>query len=410
LLYEKVYKTVYWPPDILNSNSQKHSPFAMRSGKLLIIFTSFGPRHRAKASVLHAHDPESVFLEIAGSSDTYFWEPSPDNLPFQFIRLFPSKKREELSRITIIPQLIKTLNEINPDIVMYHGLLEPGFQAIALWSKIRNIPAILHHDSWHDNKSRIPWLQLSKGKLYKYVYQYAFVAGRYSKDYLISMGYPEENIFSGCDVVDNDYFRENSAKFSHQEVFREKEGLPEKYFLVVARYSPAKDHATLLEAYKKYLDSGGDWHLVLIGEGPLKEQIKEHIKALNLAGQVIQRGWISYERMPLYYAFAKCLILPSSSEPWGLVANEAAACGLPLILSDKCGCVPELCIPGVNGFVFESGNVQELSGCMQKISNDSVDLIAFGKKSKGLVSSLTFESWALQVLKIKKLIQNNGRF
>ncbi len=392
----------------MNSSFRNHLPFTMRSEKLLVIFTSFGPRHRAKASVLHAHDPESVFLEIAGSSDTYFWEPSPDNLPFQFIRLFPDKKREELSRITIIPQLLKTLNDINPGIVMYHGLLEPGFQAIAVWSKMRNIPAILHHDSWHDNKSRISWLQHSKGKLYKYVYQYAFVAGKYSKDYLTSMGYPEENIFLGCDVVDNDYFRENSAKLCKKAKFREQEGLPEHYFLVVARYSPAKDHATLLEAYRKYLDAGGAWQLVLIGEGPLKEHIQSQIQALDLAGRVLQRGWISYEKMPLYYAFARCLILPSSSEPWGLVANEAAACGLPLILSDKCGCVPELCIPGANGFIFASGNAQELAECMQKMSDGTADLSAFGAKSRELVSSLTFENWALQVLKMKQLLLHNG--
>jgi 1,2-diacylglycerol 3-alpha-glucosyltransferase len=392
----------------LKDNSQKQPLFAMRSGKLLVIFTCFGPRHRAKAAVLHAHDPEAAFLEIAGSSETYFWESSPNNLPFQFFRLFPSKKKEELSRIRIIPPLIKTLDDINPDIIMYHGLLEPGFQAIAVWSKVNNIPAILHHDSWHDNKSRIPWLQYAKGKLYRYFYQYAFVAGRYSKDYLISMGYPEKNIFLGCDVVDNDYFKEKSAKFREQEVFREREGLPANYFLVVARYSPEKDHATLLEAYKQYVDSGGDWKLVLIGEGPLRDQIKDQIDALGLANNVIQRGWISYEKMPLYYAFAKCLILPSSSEPWGLVANEAAACGLPLILSNKCGCVPELCQPGVNGFVFESANVEKLSECMKNISNNSVDLSAFGVKSRELVSTLTFENWALQVLKMKEIILHNG--
>ena len=224
------------------------------------------------------------------------------------------------------------------------------------------------------------------------------------KNILLSMGYPEKNIFEGCDVVDNQYFKERSSSYRNQEVTREKEGLPENYFLVVARYAHEKDHQTLLQAYRKYLDLGFDWKLVLVGEGPLKELIENLIKSLNLTDQVIQRGWISYEKIPIYYAFAQCLILPSSSEPWGLVANEAAACGLPLILSDRCGCVPELCIPGMNGFVFESGDSEKLCEYMGRISHGSVNLRAFGKKSTELVSSFSLESWALKVLEIKLLI------
>lgn len=373
-------------------------------GKLLVIFSSFGPRHRAKAAVLQALDPEAVFLEIAGSSSTYYWDPSPNDPPFKLIRLFPSKKGEELSRVKIIPKIFKTLREINPAIVMYHGLVEPGFQAVAVWSKLRKIPAILHHDSWYDNKTRVPWKQILKGDLYNFFFKYAFVAGKYSKEYLISLGFPEQNIMIGCDVVDNNYFKQRSAAYKKQENQRKVEGLPQNYFLVVARYSAEKDHQTLLKAYRKYLDLGFDWKLVLVGEGPLREQIKKQINTVGLADYVIQQGWISYKKMPSYYGLAKCLILPSSSETWGLVANEAAACGLPLILSNKCGCGPELCIPGQNGFVFESGNPEKLAEYMRKISDGSINLRAFGKKSKELVSSFTFENWALKVLEMKSLI------
>ncbi len=284
---------------------------------------------------------------------------------------------------------------------MYHGLLAPGFQAIALWSKFKNIPGILHFDSWSDNKDRVSWQQVLKGNIYKFFYQHAFVAGKFSKDYLISMGYPKDKITLGCDVVDNNYFMEKSLYFKRFIKYRNSEGLPENYFLVVARYSAEKDHFTLLKAYKKYIDSGFDWKLVIIGEGPLREDIKRLIGTLKLDDHVIQKGWISYDRIPIYYSFARCLILPSQSEPWGLVANEAAACGLPLILSNKCGCVPELCVPGVNGFVFEAGDPVDLADCMRKISDGSVDLLVFGKKSTELVSPFTLESWASKVLEIK---------
>jgi 1,2-diacylglycerol 3-alpha-glucosyltransferase len=379
----------------------------VKKRKLLVAFSSFGPRHRAKAAILKARDPEAVFLEIAGSSNIYFWEPSSNDLPIELIRLFPSSKMEELSELKIMPKIFKILNEINPAVVMYHGLLEPGFRTMAIWSKLKQVHGILHFDSWYDNRSRLSWKQYLKGNIYKFFYKYAFVAGKNSKDYLISMGYPEQNIVVGCDVVDNHYFTEKSNNLINQATMRDREELPENYFLAVARYSPEKDHRTLLEAYRKYLDQGSDWKLVLIGEGPLKEQIRDQINSLNLGDQVIQKGWISYATIPIYYTYARCLILPSSSEPWGLVANEAAACGLPLILSNKCGCVPELCIPGLNGFVFESGDAEKLSKCMSKMSNGSVDLRAFGEKSRELVAPYTLESWALKVLEIKNLILGN---
>jgi 1,2-diacylglycerol 3-alpha-glucosyltransferase len=386
------------------SLGQNQSPAMMNNGKLLVIFASFGPRHRAKAMVLRALDPDSLFLEIAGSDSLYHWEESTNDTPFPLVRVFPSKKRDELSRIGVVPKLFKTLNDLNPQVVMYPGVLEPGYQTVAVWSKLKNVPGILHYDTWHDYKPRVPWQQFLKGSIYNYFYKYAFVAGQHSKDYLISMGFPEQNISVGCDVVDNDYFKEKSMSFKNQTILREQEGLQENYFLVVARYSPEKDHKTLLQAYRQYLDRGFDWQLVLIGEGPIRQSIEDQINTLNLADHVIQKGWISYPKIPIYYAFARCLILPSSSEPWGLAVNEAAACGLPLILSNKCGCAPELCMPGRNGFIFEAGDAEQLCECMTRMADGSVDLAAFGEQSRELVAPFTFENWARKVLEIKKLL------
>ncbi len=376
----------------------------MNNKKLLIVFTKFGPRHRAKAAVLQSYDPGAVFLEIAGLYSVYPWENSSRDLPFNLIRLFPSSKLEELRERVIALKLFKTLNEINPDVIMYHGLVEPGLKSIAIWSKLNNAHGILHIDTWYNNKKRVYWKQFMKGKIYNFFYKYAFVSGKYSKEYLISMGFPKNNIYMGCDVVDNKFFQEKSIIFKKDDRWRKKEKLPEKFFLVVARYSPEKDHITLLKAYRKYVDLGFDWKLVLVGDGPFNKSIGNLIKEIRLKDDVIKKGWVSYATMPIYYAFSKCLILPSLSEPWGLVANEAAACGLPLILSDECGCVPELCSHGENGFVFRAGDPEDLLDCMVRVSNGSVDLEAFGEKSRELVSSFTFESWALKVLEIKKLL------
>jgi glycosyltransferase involved in cell wall biosynthesis len=60
------------------------------------------------------------------------------------------------------------------------------------------------------------------------------------------------------------------------------------------------------------------------------------------------------------------MVLPSFSEPWGLVVNEALAHGCPAVVSESCGCVPELVIDGVSGYSFTAGDVAGLQRTLLK--------------------------------------------
>lgn len=368
------------------------------------MYSTFGPYHIARAKSLTSLYPDAVFLEIASKSKIYPWEENNSSKSFNLIRLYEDINMEDIPKTKLQIEIVRALDRIRPKVIMFHGLLEPGFKTLALWSMLKRIPAVLHIDSWYGDKIRRELIQKVKGFIYRFVYKAAFTSGARGREYLISMGFPSTKIWTGCDVVDNDYFAEESEKARLNSKDKAILGLPREYFLCVARYSNVKGHHILLKSFRKYKDLGGKWDLVLIGEGPLRDEIWRKIEFLNLQSFVIQKGWISYDILPKYYAYAGCLILPSISEPWGLVANEAAACGLPLILSDKCGCVPELCQHGLNGFVFEAGDAEELAEYMLKISSGEVDLVSFGNKSRELVSKLTPHTWAETVIDIVKTI------
>ena len=66
------------------------------------------------------------------------------------------------------------------------------------------------------------------------------------------------------------------------------------------------------------------------------------------------------EELVRYFSFAEALLLPSIREPWGLVVNEALACGIPVLASNRCGCVPELVHDGWNGMLFDPVNESEI--------------------------------------------------
>jgi glycosyltransferase involved in cell wall biosynthesis len=99
------------------------------------------------------------------------------------------------------------------------------------------------------------------------------------------------------------------------------------------------------------------------------------------------------EELGAYYALARCFVLPSTSEPWGLVVNEAMSASLPVIVSSHCGCVEDLVEDGVNGFVFDPHDARALAALLEKASN-SPALAAMGDHSQGRIQAFSPRRYA----------------
>jgi len=95
---------------------------------------------------------------------------------------------------------------------------------------------------------------------------------------------------------------------------------------------------------------------------------------------------VQYPDLPEFYRVASACILASVSETWGLVVNEAMASGLPVLVSHRCGCVPDLVQEGVNGFTFDPLDMEELTRLMLKVSAPGFPLPAFGAASREIIS------------------------
>jgi glycosyltransferase involved in cell wall biosynthesis len=105
---------------------------------------------------------------------------------------------------------------------------------------------------------------------------------------------------------------------------------------------------------------------VLLGDGPLRETLNTQHSTLNLHANVHLPGFKQYDELPVYYALAKAFVHASTTEQWGLVVNEAVASGLPVIVSDRCGCVPEL-VNG-NGFTFDPLDEHQLASLLLQMT------------------------------------------
>ena len=103
--------------------------------------------------------------------------------------------------------------------------------------------------------------------------------------------------------------------------------------------------------------------LLMVGDGELRAECEAYAREHNLP--VTFAGFLNQSEMPKAYAVADCLVLPSDQgETWGMVVNEAMACGLPAIVSDRVGCHPDLIVPGVTGHTFRFGDTRELGAKM----------------------------------------------
>ncbi len=114
-------------------------------------------------------------------------------------------------------------------------------------------------------------------------------------------------------------------------------------------------------------------------------------------------GLKSAAELPQYYAFAGCFVLPSTSEPWGLVANEAMAAGLPLIVSRCCGCAEDLLLEGENGCSFDPAIPGDLTTCLTAVSAlESDSLLDMGCRSEEIISRFSPAAWAAEVARIAR--------
>lgn len=167
--------------------------------------------------------------------------------------------------------------------------------------------------------------------------------------------------------VDNGFFASRSARHSAgSAVIRSKFRIPEAAccFLFAGKLESKKRPQDLLAALENIQHSSASAvHLLIVGSGPLEAQLRSRVEAARLP--VTFAGFQNQTEMPAAYAAADCLVLPSEyGETWGLVVNEAMACGLPAIVSDQVGCGPDLVHQGETGFRFQCGDVGELAQAM----------------------------------------------
>ena len=341
-----------------------------RKPAVAVVFHHIGPYHHARLNA--AADRLSV-TGIEWSAKGYdAWGAAATPARYHKVSLFPEATDHYPDKAELRRAFWSALEQTNPDVVAVNGWNNFGSLIAANCCLRRRIPMVVMSESSRQDEPRTWWKEAIKRRIVG-LYSAALVGGQRHVEYLAELGMPRERVFIGYDVVDNDYFGRRTAEIRNSKFeLRNKRGLPENYFLASARFIEKKNLSTLIEAYAEYrrrseIAAKVPWDLVVLGDGPLRETLNSQLSTLNLNEHVHLPGFKPYDELPVYYALANAFVHASTTEQWGLVVNEAIASGLPVIVSDRCGCVPEL-ING-NGFTFDPTNEHELTARLLEMAS-----------------------------------------
>jgi glycosyltransferase involved in cell wall biosynthesis len=366
--------------------------------RVAVLFDRLGPYHWARLNAA-GRLLRVAALEFFAESADYAWDKVVQSGAFERVTLFPETDRGVGTVSEFKRRLAEAFAKVRPLAVAVPGWSECGALAALGWCQRHAVPAVVMSESTAGDEPRRWWREAVKRRLISW-FSAGLVGGRLHADYLARLGMPADRIFQGYDAVDNEYFRTRAdqARQRAAEV-RQRLGLPERFFLASARFIEKKNLPNLMAAYAEYRESAGvaAWKLVLLGDGPLRAEIEARIAALALKDDVCLPGFKQYGELPEYYALAGAFVHASSSEQWGLVVNEAMAAGLPILVSERCGCAADLVEPGRNGFTFDPGNVGQIADLMQRVAGPGADPEAMGRASREIIARWSVGNFAVNL-------------
>lgn len=259
----------------------------------------------------------------------------------KYNHIFLSYKRNRFVHLNW--NIYKELTKINPDVLINAGF-NPTMLLAWFWSLIKKRKHITFSDANINSESILTWTHKIVRKLV-FRTSHAFIgASEKTLDLYREYNISDEKLFKSCLAVENKIFSEHVGKKKYDLMYCGQ---------FIDRKNPmffAKLTIQLSEIFPNI-------RILLVGDGPLKTDCVFHLRRNNI--NFCDAGFIQPNEIVELYKLSKIFIFPTKRDPWGLVANEALAAGVPVFVTSIAGVSNELVIDGYNGYVFENFDTNE---------------------------------------------------
>ena len=291
----------------------------------------------------------------------------------------------------VTPGVVRELHRQRPDVVVVSGWSTFAAQAALAWCTLRDVPYLLVVES-HDEGPRAGWRKKVKGAVVPPVVTRAagvLVTGTLARNSMLARGARPERVRVFANTIDVAEFGKRSDRLAPKRAALRAGlgagaglgiGADDVIVLSVARLVREKGLDQLLRAVAL---AGGDRIVTVIaGDGPERPRLEGLARELGL--RAVFTGDVDWERVVELYVAADVFALLSEREPWAVVVNEAAACGLPLVLSDRVGAAHDLLRDGENGVLVPAGDVDAAASALRELAADETHRQAQGARSREL--------------------------
>jgi glycosyltransferase involved in cell wall biosynthesis len=284
-------------------------------------------------------------------------------------------------------QLKALIQKLQPDVLVCSGWVDKEYLKICRMY-YKKIPTVLTCDThWTGSLKQYLAVLLSRFSL-MHIFSHAWVPGEIQREYVLRLGFKANRIHKGFYCCDLKTFNTIYAK-------RKKVNFAAgvKRFLYIGRYYDFKGLPELWAAFEELQqEEPNEWELWCLGTGALKGP--EHKKVKHF-------GFVQPKDLEPILMETSVFILPSRFEPWGVVVQEMAAAGFPLLLSTAVGAAEKFLEKDGNGFQFQPEKKHELKAQLKKVIHlNENQLIAMSEHSHVLAQEINSERWANTVLTI----------
>jgi glycosyltransferase involved in cell wall biosynthesis len=311
----------------------------------------------------------------------------PVNKEAPFIFSFSEKlKIYDKNKFSFL-ELEQLIKKIDPEIIICSGWIDKDYLKLTK-PYFKKIPTVLTCDThWTGSIKQIIATVLSRFFLLN-TFTYSWVPGNSQAYYVNKLGFKVSNIKKEFYCCDLDKF--NSIYSSQIEI--KKKTFP-KRFLFVGRYYEFKGIADLWETFIQLQnETPNEWELWCLGTGDIQPRKHDKIKHF---------GFIQPKDLAEITKDCGVFVLPSHFEPWGVVVQEYAASGFPLILSSSVGAKEAFLTDNKNGYSFEPKNIAELKIILKKIITLSdEELLRMSENSHLLAQKINPENWCNTIKEI----------
>jgi glycosyltransferase involved in cell wall biosynthesis len=356
------------------------------------VFKLLYQRQNIDIKVFYTWGEDSQTTHDPGFNKSISWDISLlDGYPYEWVKNTSKKPGSYGYKGIVNPELIDQIKNYNPDALLVYGWSYSGHLKAIRYFK-NKIPIFFRGDSTLLNerkgiKSVIKSIFLNW--IYKHV-DHAFYVGTNNKAYFKRYGLKEDQLTFAPHAIDNARFEIDRSAEAKQLRSSLNIGNNDILILYAGKFEPVKNVKTLVAAFANLTKTNA--HLLLVGNGIDEEELRSFSATQNLKN-VHFLNFVNQSYIPVVYQAADIFCLPSLSETWGLAVNEAMACGKAILLSNKVGCAVDLVSIDKNGYIFEAGNITDLTKKLTMlISNSKNELSQMGKYSNEIIRNWDFET------------------